>query len=79
MTAPVRARSGLATFFWVLLAGVVLGGLGVVLFVAAGERVLMLGHALVRRIEEYARWPRATPAMTRWPSGCASRWPRATA
>jgi serine/threonine protein kinase len=37
LSMPVQ-RSGLATFFWVLLAGVVLGGLGVVLFVAAGER-----------------------------------------
>ncbi len=38
LSVPVHQRSGLATFFWVLLAGVVLGGLGVVLFVAAGER-----------------------------------------
>ncbi|MBZ0238612.1 MAG: protein kinase [Deltaproteobacteria bacterium] len=38
LSVPVRERSGLATFFWVLLVGVVLGGLGVVLFVAAGER-----------------------------------------
>ncbi len=38
LSVPVPQRSALATFFWVLLAGVVLGGLGVVLFVAAGER-----------------------------------------
>ena len=38
LSTPVPQRSGLATFLWVLLAGVVLGGLGVVLFVAAGER-----------------------------------------
>jgi eukaryotic-like serine/threonine-protein kinase len=38
LSVPLRERSGLATFFWVLLAGIVLGGLGVVLFVAAGER-----------------------------------------
>ena len=38
LSVPVVQRSGMATFFWVLLAGVVLGGLGVVLFVAAGER-----------------------------------------
>ncbi len=38
LSVPNAQRTGLATFFWVLLTGAVLGGLGVVLFVAAGER-----------------------------------------
>jgi len=42
---PTARRSGWATFAWFVFAGLVLGGLGVVLYVAAGERARPGGAA----------------------------------